>query len=59
MWVRMVECERDGDGLHWLWDSRRSEPRTVQGNGTFNDCTIYLIIGHLRVNMICCWSSCL
>ena len=47
MWVRMGECERDGDGLHWLWDSQRGEPGTVQGNGTFNDCTLYLIIGHL------------
>ena len=47
MWVRQVESERDGDGLHWLWDSRRGEPGTVRGNGTLNECTLYLIIGHL------------
>ena len=43
----MVECERDGDGLHLLWDSRKGEPRTVQGNETLNDRTLYLNIGHL------------
>ena len=31
MRVRLVESERDGDGLHWLWDSRRGEPGTVRG----------------------------
>ena len=58
MWVRMMECERDGEELHWLWNSRRGEPGTVQGNGTLDDCTLYLTMGHLWVNMIYCWSSC-
>ena len=43
MWIRMVACERDGDGLHWLWDSGRGEPGTVQGNGTLDDFTLYFI----------------
>ena len=47
MWVRQVESERDGDGLHWLWNSRRGKPGTIRGNGTLNECTLYLIIGHL------------
>ena len=40
----MVECERDGDGLHWLWDSRRGEPGTVRGNGTLNE--LYIIFDY-------------
>ena len=42
-----MEGERDGDGLRWLWDSRRGEPGTVRGNGTVNDCTLYFIREHL------------
>ena len=34
-------------GCTRLWDSLRGKPGTVQGNGTLNDCTLYLTLGHL------------
>ena len=36
-----------GMGCTGLWNSRRGEPGMVRGNGTLNECTLYLIIGHL------------
>ena len=42
-----VQTARGFLQLHCIRDIRRGEPGTVHRNGTLDDCTLYLIIGHL------------
>ena len=56
----MEECEKEGDGLYWLWEiAEEVGPGWCRGTERkwFHDWTLYLIMEHLWVDVNCGWSS--